>query len=97
MHPAQLFCVLVFTFALGFVVVINEAIRSQIVTRIYGGQRVSWREFRSALDWFGRDGKWSLHYRYYPDSRLRLWFAVSLVIMVVAFAFGGFLQAQGIR
>ena len=96
MHLAQLFCETVFTLAVVLVVVINEAVRSQLVTRLYGGQ-ASWREFRSAFDWFGRDGMWNLHHQYYPASRLRLWFAVSLVIMIVAFAIGGFLQAHGTR
>jgi hypothetical protein len=96
-HAAQLFCVLVFTLAVVSSIAIHEAVRSQLIVQLYEGQRVDWRELRSAFDWFGRGGIWSLHHQHFPASRLRLWFAVSLIAMIVAFAFGVVLQAHGIR
>jgi hypothetical protein len=92
----QLFCVVIFAVAVLSSCLIQEVVRSQLVSRLYGSQRISWRDFRYIGDWFGEGGMWSLHQRYYPDSRLRFWFAV-LTAMVLAFAFGSLIQARGLR
>jgi hypothetical protein len=76
---------------------IQEVVRSQLVSRLYGGQRISWRDFRTVGDWFGAGGMWKLHQQYYPASRLRFWFAASWAAMFLAFAFGSLLQAYGVR
>ena len=97
MHPDQAICVTVFFVALIVSGVIHEAIRSQLVSRLYGLQPISWRDFRTVGDWFGQGGMWSLHREYYPESKLRIWFAASLSAMVLAFALGSVLQAYGVR
>ena len=94
MHSAQVFCVIVFAAALILSVLIQEVVRAQLVTTLYGGQQISWRDFRTIGDWFGQGGMWRLHQQHYPASRLRFWFAASLVL---AFIVGSVLQAYGVR
>jgi hypothetical protein len=88
---------MIFFVALIVSAVIQEAIRSELVSRLYVEKPISWREFRTVRDWFGHGGMLSLHREYYPESRLRLWFAVSLSAMVLAVALGSLLQAYGMR
>lgn len=97
MHPAQLICVLLFATAVVASGLIQEAVRSQLISRLYEGQQISWRDFRYIGDWFGQGGMWRLHQQYYPASKLRFWFAASLAAMFLAFVFGSFLQAHGMR
>jgi hypothetical protein len=97
MHPAQIFCVVVFAAAVIASGVIQEAVRSQLVSRLYGEQQISWRDFRTIGDWFGQGGMWRLHRQYYPTSRLRFWFAASLSTMVLALTLGSVFQAYGVR
>jgi hypothetical protein len=97
MHPAQLVCVVVFAGAVASSCLIQEVVRSQLVSRLDGNPQVGWRDLRHIGDWFGQGGMWSLHERYYPACRLRLWFVVSLVAMALAAIVGGLLQAYGVR
>ncbi len=97
MHQLKLACLALFPAAVVSSCIIHETVRSQIVSRLYGNQRISWRDFRNVVDWFGRDGMWNLHHQYYPASRLRFWFAVSFSAAILAFILGSFLQAHGIR
>lgn len=96
-HSAQYVCIGLFWVALITVSAIHETVRSQLVSQLGGEQQFSWRDFRSAGDWFGQGGMWMLHKQYYPESRLRFWFAASLSAMVLAAALGAVLQAYGVR
>jgi hypothetical protein len=96
-HNAQIICTTTFFVAFIVSILIQEAIRSELVSRLYADKPVGWREFRTARDWFGQGGMWSLHREYYPESRLRFWFAASLSVMILAIALGSLLQAYGVR
>jgi hypothetical protein len=97
MHPAQLVCVFVFLAGLIAVCLIQEIVRSQVINRLEMGDRVSWRTFREAADWFGQGGLWRLHKEHFPASSLRFWFVASVALMLLAFGFGSVLQAYGVR
>ena len=97
MYFAQIVCPAVFLTSLIASGVIQEVVRSQLVSRLHGEQQISWRDFRAIGNWFGQGGMWRLHQQYYPESRLRFWFAASLSAMVFAFALGSVLQSYGGR
>ena len=94
MHLVQRVCVAFVVAAMIASGLIQAAVRSQLVSRLYEGQQISWHDFRYIGDWFGRKGMWRLHQRYYPASKLRFWFAVSLAVMFLAAVL---LQTYGVR
>lgn len=97
MHAAQVVCVVVFSSGVIVSCLIQEVVRSQLIGRVFGEQRVGWREFRNIFDWFGEGGMWRLHREYYPASTLRFWFAASVSAMLLAGVLGFVLQAYGVR
>lgn len=98
MRLAQLLCGVVLGVAAISSCLIQVVVQSQVNSRLYGSQRIRWiGDLRWVGVWFGKEGLWNLHQRYYPASRLRFWFAVSFAAVVLAIAFRIFLQVHGVR